>query len=149
MAVGGRKPKPTELRILEGNKEHRPIKKNPKFKPVCPKPPKWMDKEAKLEWRRLAKILFSKGLLTEVDLSMFQAYCIWYGKFIDAAKKIKHDVFETDSGYQASNPLISVANKYFDNMRKIATEFGMTPSSRSRLDIKDFDEVEDWGDLLD
>jgi P27 family predicted phage terminase small subunit len=40
---------------------------------------------------------------------------------------------KSPSGYAIQNPWLSIANKAFDQMMKLMTEFGMTPSSRSRV----------------
>ena len=42
-------------------------------------------------------------------------------------------VIKTASGNLIQNPFLGIANHAMDQMLKIAAEFGMTPSSRSRL----------------
>ena len=55
MATRGRKPKPTALKVLEGNPGKRPLNDR---EPVPPKGtlkcPAWLLPEAKKEWKRLA-----------------------------------------------------------------------------------------------
>lgn len=64
MATRGRKPKPTALKILEGNPGKRPINEN---EPIPPKGtvkcPTWLEPEAKKEWKRLAPSLEAMGVL--------------------------------------------------------------------------------------
>ena len=58
MAVRGRKPKPTALKVLEGNPGHRPLnKKEPMPKGKLPRCPEWLEDDAKKEWKRLGKVL--------------------------------------------------------------------------------------------
>ena len=72
----GRKPKPTAIKALEGNPGKRELNKNePKPKKKAPACPKWLDDEAKKEWRRLSKQLEELGILTEVDMTAFAGYC--------------------------------------------------------------------------
>ena len=56
MATRGRKPTPTAVKELEGNPGKRPLNaKEPKPAKKAPSCPKWLEPEAKKEWRRLAK----------------------------------------------------------------------------------------------
>ena len=70
MAAKGRKPLPTALKVLEGDrgKGRRPINQN---EPAPPqknvKCPDWLMPEAKKEWKRLAPALMAMGILTEHD----------------------------------------------------------------------------------
>lgn len=72
----GRKPIPTEIKILEGNPSKRPLNTHePKPLKKAPPCPKWLEAEAKKEWRRLAKALEAMGVLTEADMAAFAGYC--------------------------------------------------------------------------
>ena len=76
MATRGRKPTPTPIKELEGNPGKRPLNQNePKLKKTAPSYPKWIDKEAKKEWRRLAAKMEQMGVLSEVDMAAFAGYC--------------------------------------------------------------------------
>lgn len=69
MAVRGRKPKPTALKVLEGNPGHRPLnKKEPMLKGRLPRCPDWLEDDAKKEWKRLGKVLAEMGMLTNLDM---------------------------------------------------------------------------------
>jgi len=58
MATRGRKPKPTALKVLEGNPGKRPLNLNePKPEKKASKCPSWLEPEAKKEWRRMSKTL--------------------------------------------------------------------------------------------
>ena len=71
MATRGRKPKPTALKLLEGNPGKRPINEH---EPIPPKGtvkcPTWLEPEAKKEWKRLAPSLEAMGVLTQADLTV-------------------------------------------------------------------------------
>ena len=72
MAQRGRKPKPTAIKELEGNPGKRPLNEaEPKPVKKAPSCPKWLEPEAKKEWRRLSKQLEQSGVLTEVDQAAF------------------------------------------------------------------------------
>ena len=123
------KPKPTQLRIIEGNRGHRPIPNNPQPKLVYEKPPKWLDREGRREWRRRGKELYNLGILTELDLSAFGAYCYWYSEFVQATDKS----YKKEAGHQ---------------MRMFMVEFGMTPSSRTKIHVQEKDDEGGMRELL-
>ena len=59
-----RKPTPTAIKELEGNPGKRPLNtKEPKPEKKAPSCPKWLEPEAKKEWRRLAKQMEQIGIL--------------------------------------------------------------------------------------
>ncbi len=72
----GTKPKPTALKLLEGNPGKRPLPMNePKPAPTAPKCPSWLHKDAKKEWKRISTELERLGLLTQVDMAALAGYC--------------------------------------------------------------------------
>lgn len=89
MAARGRKPTPTALKVLEGNPGKRPLNENePKPNKKAPTCPKWLEPEAKKEWRRLAKQMEALGILTEVDMAAFAGYCQAYARWKEAEEFI-------------------------------------------------------------
>ena len=132
MAQRGRKPKPTAVKELEGNPGKRALNEfEPKPKKKAPKCPTWLDAEAKKEWRRVAKQLEELGVLTEVYIASFEGYCDW-----KEAKEFisKHGtIVKTPSGYWQQVPQVSIAQTYLKIMIKFCEQFGLTPSSRSRI----------------
>lgn len=135
MATRGRKPKPTALKILEGNPGHRPIQKEPDFGVSLLKPVKGLSKEAKKEWRRVAKILHSAGITTQADLTAMRMYISSFEKWVTAKEKAKIETLTTDKGYEYANPYIAIERQYFKQLKEILVEFGLTPSSRARLHV--------------
>ena len=136
MAQRGRKPKPTELKILEGNPGKRPLNLNePKPNKKAPKCPDWLSDEAKNEWKRMSKQLEDLGLLTEIDMTSFAGYCQAYARWREAEEFInKHGtIVKTPSGYWQQVPQVSIAQTYLKIMNRFCEQFGLTPSSRSRI----------------
>ena len=140
MATKGRKPTPTAIKELEGNPGHRPLnEQEPKPSKKAPPCPKWLEPEAKKEWRRLAKQMESEGVLTDIDMAAFASYCQAYARWKEAEEFLTQHgtVVQTPSGYWQQLPQVSIAQTYNKIMTKIATEFGLTPSSRSRIVAND------------
>ena len=132
----GRKPKPTAVKQLEGNPGKRELNtKEPKPQKKAPACPKWLDDEAKKEWRRLSKQMEQMGILTEVDMTAFAGYCQAYARWKEAEEFIsKHGaIVKTPSGYWQQVPQVAIAHKYLAIMKNFCQEFGLTPSSRSRI----------------
>ena len=138
MAIRGRKPLPTALKELEGDrgKGRRPLNKN---EPVPPQNniecPDWLMPEAKAEWDRLAPSLTSMGILTDHDLEAFAGYCQAYARWREAEEFLSQHgtIFKTPSGYVQQVPQVSIAMQNVKIMQSFCAEFGLTPASRARL----------------
>ena len=151
MATRGRKPKPTAIKELEGNPGRRPLNKyEPKQQKTAPKCPTWLTQEAKKEWKRMSKSLEAIGILTTVDMGAFAGYCQAYARWKEAEEFLsKHGtIFKTPSGYIQQVPQVSIAQTYLKIMKDFCSEFGLTPASRTRLQVnvegdnKETDEME-------
>ena len=135
----GRIPKPTALKIAEGNRGRRPLSLDREPKPpAAPKrmtAPKELTDSARAEWKRMAPVLAKMGILTEADLAALAGYCQAYGDFIDLTKRIKHDgrTVRRGNGSLATNPVVMQRNQAAEQMKAFAVEFGFTPSSRARI----------------
>ena len=136
MATRGRKPKPTALKLLEGNPGKRPINEH---EPVPPKGtvkcPTWLEPEAKKEWTRLAPSLEAMGVLTQADLTAFAGYCQAYARWKEAEEFISQhgSIFQTPSGYVQQVPQVSIAQQNLKIMQSFCSEFGLTPATRARI----------------
>jgi P27 family predicted phage terminase small subunit len=138
VGVPGRKPKPVELRIIEGNRGHRKIPENtPKPTPVRPDRPGWLLPYAKREWSRVVPVLEKLGLLTELDRGVLAAYCQAWARFKQAEDVLNKQGFVTvtDKGNVVQRPEVSISRNAVQTMIKCAAEFGMTPSSRGRIEL--------------
>ena len=148
----GRKPKPTALKILEGNPGKRPLPKyEPKPKGV-PKCPLFLEKAAKKEWRRIVKELSQiEGMLTAVDQTALAAYCQAYARWMEAEKVLsEHGTTyqaETKYGFQLmARPEVAISRTALQQVRAFCSEFGLTPSSRGRMSLKPEKEGDEFED---
>ena len=136
MAQRGRKPKPTALKQLEGNPGGRPLNKyEPKPEKKAPRCPSWLEDEAKKEWKRMAKVLETMGLLTEMDMAAFAGYCQAYARWREAEEFLTQhgSMVRTPNGYLQQVPQVSIAQTNMKIMLKFCEQFGLTPSARSRI----------------
>lgn len=149
----GRKPIPSSIHLLQGGrkKTHRkPNAQEPKPKAAIPKCPKHLDKEARKEWRRMAKELEPLGLLTNLDKAIFASYCQAFSTWAQATQKVREMgmVHKAPNGMPMMNPYMPIANKANEQMVKALVELGMSPSSRSRVKVAPAKEEDPCGDFL-
>jgi P27 family predicted phage terminase small subunit len=152
----GRKPKPTHLKLLHGEPNKDRINENePKPAPVMPKMPTWLDTEARKEWKRIGPDLLAKGVITEWDMVAFANYCSVYGRLVRAEKEMKKliklvgpkaYIIQTPTGTKQTNPYIWVINKCIEQLRSLGSEFGLTPSSRTKIKVEKDDPGDDFFD---
>lgn len=152
MATAGRKPKPAAIKKLEGNPGKREIKEDVKGTGKAPKCPNWLMPDAKAEWKRLISIFESVGVIDEIDLNAFAGYCQSYARWKEAEEFLSKEglVFRTPSGYVQQWPQVSIARQNKTDMLKFATEFGLTPSARTRISLfsKENNDVDPMEKLL-
>jgi len=148
MAAAGRKAKPTALRLIEGNREHRPINGDePKPSPIAPQPPEYLSEKALEVWNDLSPKLERLGILTEIDSLAFTALCIEWSEYVRLRTMGGESIQTFESGAKQVAPEISISHKCLTQLLKLFGEFGLTPSSRSRLSISPEDD-DDMDDLI-
>lgn len=90
---------------------------------------------ARGEWERLCKELGALRLLTELDRTALAIYCGAYELWVEATEAIQKygSMVKSPSGYPIQSPYVAQANRQGEIMMRIASEFGFTPASRSRI----------------
>lgn len=118
----GPPPKPTALRILQGNPGKRKLNKNEPKPESGAKMPAWMEADPFLvaEWKRHAPRLKALGLLTEVDDDALATLCV-------ISVRLRGQV---TSG-AATSTIIETSKE----LRALWARFGMTPADRSRVKL--------------
>lgn len=137
MATRGRKPKPAELKILEGSRRDRVEPDSPLPIRELPECPHHLvdDDEAREEWDRMVALLDRMGVLSQTDGAALSIYCSIYSRWVKAKAELKAGslTIATDNGGEKTNPAVGIAERCEAQMRAYLTEFGCTPSSRGRL----------------
>lgn len=134
------RPKPTALKIIEGNPGKRPLNKNePKPEVALIPCPDYLKEDdiAYEEWERIVPELYKLGLLTNVDRAMLELYCSQYSIYRNALKIIKEKGIATANVRHGdkAHPATQVAREAAKIIKAIAIEFGLTPSSRGRISL--------------
>jgi len=135
----GRKPKPSHLKLVQGDPGKRGVagtEPKPEVKTIAP--PAWLPDPAKTEWRRIMPELVRWGLMTVLDVGALAGYCAAYAQFRKAQMAInkKGAIYESQSRLGKMfrvRPEITVMNEALRQMRGFAAEFGLTPAARVRL----------------
>jgi P27 family predicted phage terminase small subunit len=96
-----------------------------------------LNAEAKEEWRRVAPLLVKAGVLTTIDRSALAAYCASFARWQAAERQLASSdlVIRTARGGHVANPLLRIAAKAQSDTVKFASEFGMSPASRTRVRV--------------
>lgn len=141
--MSGPPPKPTALKLLQGNPGKRPIRVD-EFRPEAklPQCPQHLVGEAKKEWRRLTPELVRYGMISEVDRAAVAMICTMWGRYVEAEEMIERAAKEakgtglfvrSPSGYPIQSPWVAVSNKAMELYKSYLAEFGLSPASRSRV----------------
>lgn len=174
MGARGPKPKPTELKELEGTaRKDRAAPNQPRPKVKIPSAPAWLGPDAKAEWRRVTKQLAALKMIAELDRTTLGLYCQALQEYLDAVRALEAERAHQDllrarrademvlrkaaagatdvddeplspnhgltawtaQGSRTVHPLVSIRNEAWKRVLKAAAEFGMSPSSRTRISI--------------
>jgi P27 family predicted phage terminase small subunit len=122
--------------VLTGNPGKRALNTGePRPEVVIPDCPPELGPIAQREWNRLAGELIVLRLLTNLDRAALAAYCGAYAMWAEATEAIQKfgTMVESPTGYPIQSPYVAIANRQAEIMMRIASEFGFTPASRSRI----------------
>lgn len=137
MGKRGPAKKPAVLKILNGNPGNYPIQKEVRPMPIAPECPIWLSPFAQEEWNRVYLQLERLGLLTEIDGTSFEAYCVAYAQWKESNLILREKglTFVTPNGYEQQRPEVSIANNAVKIMRAFISDFGMSPAARARMSV--------------
>lgn len=142
----GRKPTPTAFKVINGNPGKRPLNTNePQPTQGAPNCPDWLGREAKAEWKRIVPELDRIGALSLVDRGALTACCLAWEELYLATKDLQEhgrtmtipvlSKGQKVGEYKRINPSVRVQQQAFVQYRAYLVEFGLTPSSRTRIKV--------------
>ena len=101
------------------------------------KAPEWLSEGAREKWEELALRLHNQGLLTELDLDIFGAYCSAWSTWRDAEEAIRKEGPTTtaQSGFRAVSPHVTRARTHLAKVIKLSGLLGLNPSARTRIEV--------------
>ena len=141
--MSGPAPQPTALKKLKGT--HRPSRDAanqmslPKIESIEAAPSD-LPVRARVEWYRVVNSLTPLGVLTVADLSLLKSYCQHVASMELAAEKLNQPggyttLMQNKGGgsYEMKSPWVTIYNEASDRAAKLGQQFGLTPSSRTRI----------------
>lgn len=137
MGLRGPAKKPAVLKMLDGNPGKKRIQVEVKPTPIAPECPSWLPPFAQEEWNRVSNQLEKLGLLTNVDGSAFEAYCMAYANWKSAQLVLmeKGTTMMSIKGFEMPRPEVAIANQAVKVMKAFITEFGLSPAGRARMSV--------------
>lgn len=142
MSTRGRKPTPTAVKKLQGNPGKRPIaRREPKPQTAVKRPHGLGQGLQRRFWDEHAPELERLQILTGVDAAAFRLMAEHYALAVQAVHELRKPTEEggglTIEGRDGAkkNPLAQVFRDNSIAFKAWATEFGMTPSARARLQL--------------
>jgi P27 family predicted phage terminase small subunit len=144
--VKGGKTIPTALKLVKGNPGKRKLHPEREARIPCaaPEPPEFLNADGKVEWERICSMLARAGLMTGADRGALGSYCQAYGVWAQAERainklaeegEINSLVMRTTNGNVVQHVMVGIARRARMDVVRYAIEFGMTPSSRSRIHV--------------
>jgi P27 family predicted phage terminase small subunit len=154
MSAVGRPPKPTILKLLEGNPGKRPLNLADGVNPevAVPSVPKHLSVTAVKEWKRITPELATLGLIARVDLAALAMYCQAYGRMVELELAMKRriearvadgaDYYDavaavmedsTPSGYRQQSVQAQLLRSLREEVNRYLALFGLSPSARARV----------------
>ncbi len=141
MGKRGPKPKPTKLKLVEGNPGKRKInKREPKPTNAIPSCPRQLNATARAEWKRVSAILHRNGLISLLDRAALAAYCSSYARYIYFEAKLAkkpglaiQKLGTKENPYEQVSPMFTIMKQSMKDMNSFLAKFGMSPSDRVGL----------------
>lgn len=134
----GRKPKPTALKMLEGNAGKRQLPEDepkPQVVDILPPAPRSLGRGGRAEWRKQVATLTSTRVLTVSDLLALEQLCARADELGGLTTWLQREMRRPLAKRQLD--LVKWLHAAIDRKQTVAVkleaEFGLTPSSRSRV----------------
>jgi P27 family predicted phage terminase small subunit len=136
------------LKVVDKNYQPEPRQK---VQTLLPKMPAGLSREAKSEWRRVAKPLHQLGLLTELDRKTLAMYCETIARYERAQAVLieKGDTYIKPNGEPKQRPEYFIMRDAMQELRQLIALFGLSPSARMRLQIPEPEQPDEMENLLD
>jgi P27 family predicted phage terminase small subunit len=150
MSRPGPAPKPIELKVLEGNRGHRPLNLDATFRPEVGLPPfpKDLSVGARKVWKRLGAQLLHYNLMSVVYSDTFEDLCETVAdvKTLRRALRSRQALLrangqddatawevKTPNGMPVQSPLALNLRNARSDMHKLLDKFGLSPAEQAKV----------------
>jgi P27 family predicted phage terminase small subunit len=143
----GRKPTPSHLKVIRGtDRPDRGAKNEPQPERARPSAPATMSDRGREAWGYVVGILDRMGVLTEADAMAVELLCEARADWLSARDEITAaggETYTTEAGLIKAHPAVGMRNDAARRLQSLLAEFGMSPSSRSKVSAQEPDEKTD------
>lgn len=143
----GRKPTPSHLKVVRGTvRGDRANPNEPAPQRLRVSAPAHMSDKGREAWGYVVGILDRMGVLTEADALAVELLCEARADWLTARDEIAAaggETYTTEAGLIKAHPAVAMRNDAARRMQSLLAEFGMSPSSRSRVSAADADDKDD------
>lgn len=139
----GRKPKPVEQKIREGNpgKRKLPEKVEAGGPPDASfhDPPAHLDEDAAAFWRDTIPVLEKAGLLDVVDHAALEMAAVAFSRYCQARRLVERDGITIwgSGGTMREHPSLGTERQAMATFLRFAEQYALTPVARTRLGMAD------------
>jgi P27 family predicted phage terminase small subunit len=138
----GRKPKPVEQRVAEGNPRKHPIPQpmlvagRPSLHELD-EPPEHLPPEAKEFWTTAITRLIEVGIIDRVDVPVLEQLAVQYARIRQAQRVLAEDGHYSRgaAGQLKEHPAMKIEMNATTLFMKIAEHYALTPIARTRLGL--------------
>jgi P27 family predicted phage terminase small subunit len=133
----GRKPKPSYLRVLDGQANDKPLNPDePQPSGDLDAPPAWMSEAQRESWRYAIEHA-PPGLLKRLDKSVLAVWVVAEALHAEAAQKVaQYGAVVKSRHLWVQSPYMGIQNKQALIMMRAASEMGFSPTSRTRVRLE-------------
>lgn len=144
--MAGRPPKPTSLKVIEGNRGKRKTSKqepDPAYLDDLT-PPEWLPGAAKSVWNEIVPHLRMARMLSTVDAPMLAKGCVAIAQYRHATAMLGEQlVVDGGQSGEGDAPKAAQLNQWmvaqsmaFKQAMAVFQQFGMSPAARTRIAIQ-------------
>ena len=136
-----RKAKPTNLHKLQGTYQKCRHSKSQtlEIESDAIEPPPQLSRQALEHWDVIAQQLKKAGVLSNMDVDALAIYCEHWAMWAEANQQIqKHGMLVKDpkkNNAPMVSPYLKISMQNAEIIRKMLSEFGMTPAARASLKV--------------
>lgn len=101
----------------------------------APDAPDWLPPAGQAEWRRVVPTLVRRRTLTVADFGALESYCLAVAYARQAQEQIAEEgmTIRAGNGRLMRHPSLQTVQNFTTEARRLASELGLTPTSRERL----------------
>lgn len=147
--MAGRTPKPSALRLVEGNRGKRGLNKqepDPAYL-IDLSAPSWLPAPAAAVWNEIVPHLRAARMLSTVDVPMLEKGCVAIAQYRHATKMLGDSLVLDAEGFDDTgvkvvtkaatlNQWMVAQSMAFKQAMAVLQQFGMSPAARTRIAIQ-------------